>query len=84
MHLLTAEFAIQFQTNTLNRAKPLYRVPPQFLSHFNLPINFVNLEVFVSGEPGAFIFGVIKQEYPYTLKMEASFSLRLSTTHAIS
>jgi len=82
MHLLTAEFAVQFQTNTLNRAELLYRVPPHFLSDFNLPINFVKLEVFVLDEPGTFIFRVIKQEYPYTLKMEASFSVRLSTTHA--
>jgi len=82
MHLLTAEFAVQFQTNTLNRAELLYRVPPHFLSDFNLPINFVKLEVFVLEEPGVFIFRVIKQEYPYILKMEASFSVRLSTIHA--
>jgi len=81
MHLLTAEFAIQFQTNTLNRAELLYRVPPHFLSDFNLLINFVKLEVFVLDEPGTFIFMAIKQENPYTLKMEASFSI-MSTTHA--
>lgn len=39
------------------------------------------LEVFVLEEPGTFTFRVIKQEYPYTLKMEASYSVRLSTTH---
>jgi len=60
MHLLTAEFAVQFQTNTLNRAELLYRVPPHFLSDFNLSINFVKLEVFVLKEPGALIFRVIK------------------------
>jgi len=64
MHLLTSEFAVHFQTNTLNRAELLYRIPPHFLSDFNLPIDFVRLEVFVLEEPASFIFRVIKQLYP--------------------
>lgn len=64
MHLLTSEFAVQFQTNTLDKAGLLYIVPSHFLSNLNLPIDFVKLEVFVLEESGAFIFRVIKQLYP--------------------
>lgn len=82
MHFVTSEFAVHFRQIHSIELSCCTESSPCCLSDFNLPIDFVMLEeMLVLEEPGTIIFRVIKQKYSYNLKVEASSSVMLLTTH---